>query len=244
MALPPEIQTCLDLIDATKSYAGTYSGNSAVFVLGEAWVAIGEELTSTTLQEILAISAAPRSLLPMIKGKGGQAVGLLAVNALDECFSITALRASIENWVSITAPHVATFKATLSIFEDLEFDGAKIVENAPEISEVLGGVKGRLVKLEGLSDASRTILMCQVDLIEKSLLRFQKHGVSAFRESVFSMYGRVSIELTAAKDEKVKGSLKETADDLLRVAGLVETASAAFQLVAPVALKMIAGPSS
>ncbi|WP_454715279.1 hypothetical protein [Caulobacter segnis] len=244
MALLPEVQTCLSLIDIMEATHARFRGHAALLSLMNAWGQHGGEQSPTSFHEVLAISSAPRTMLPFIKGKGSQAIAETAVSAIEECFSSISLQSNIEDWMSLTGSHRAILRATVSIFEDIDFDPTKVAENAPEISEVLGGVKVRLIALEGLSDASRTILMCQVDLIEKSLLRFQTHGVTAFRESVFSMYGRVSVELTASKDDKVKGSLKETADDLLRVAGLIETASAVFQLVAPAALKLLAGPSS
>lgn len=242
MSLLPEIQTCVSVITTMAESQPRFRGHPALLNLLDAWAQCGGEQTATSFQEILAMSSTPRTLLPFIKGRGAQAIAESAVEAIESCFSSLSLQAGSDDWHSQTATQRAILRATVSIFEDIDFDPTKVAENATEISEVLGGVKGRLAGLEGISDASRTILMCQVDLIERSLLRFQTHGVIAFRESVFTMYGRVSVELEASSDKAVKASLKETADDLLRVAGLIETASSVFQLVAPAALKLLSAP--
>jgi hypothetical protein len=246
MAMLPEIQTLSNLIQGMhESYSRSESvqKSPALNVLLEVWSSNGHQITATTFQEILAISSSPRGFLPFIKGRGAQSIAISAVDAIEACFSSAALRGNLQQWYIANRENVANIKTTISIFDDIDFDYSKVAENSAEINEALGGIRGRLAKLEGLSDASRTVLICQVDLIEKSFTRFQTHGVGAFRESVFSMYGRISVELKAAPDEKVATGLKEAADDLLRVAGLIETASSVLQLIGPAALKLLTGPS-
>lgn len=135
--------------------------------------------------------------------------------------------------------HLAS--ANLEIFHELKLDRDNLSNSLKDIDKSIDDLRDIFAKSD-MSDASKSILSAQMELLKKSIDRFDKGTVGPFRDSAFSVIGRVVIQING--DEKLKSEdARKLVDDVLRLAGLIDAGSKVLTLVAPSIAGLLTGPT-
>ncbi|WP_156449613.1 hypothetical protein [Caulobacter sp. CCH9-E1] len=147
---------------------------------------------------------------------------------------ISGFRAAMSNEI-----HLAT--SNLELFHDLKIDRDNLINSAEEIDRSIDDLMELFAKSE-MSDSSKSVISAQMELLKKSIDRFNKGTVGPFRDSAFSVIGRVVIQIHG--DTKLKSEdARKLVDDVLRLAGLIDAGSKILTLAAPHIAGLLPPPS-
>lgn len=131
----------------------------------------------------------------------------------------------------------------LPLLDDVQFNSSRLVEVRTDINESLLNIISDIAQSDQLSEATKRVVKGQVELIQKTLDRFEFEGVVPFRDSIFCTIGRLTIELRTS-DEKQGAAIRKVVDDLIRVKEMIEVAGGALLLSGPVIAGLLSGPAS
>lgn len=226
----PEIRAITQLITELRGY--TNNAQPAVVIISNLFSSTkGVTPTEGFLELMRTVSHLPTLVADLPQG-GPQRVGEKVVERIGRLFDPALLAVEVRAYVVKNEANFEYIEDSIHIFSDMGFDADAFAAKTADLYDHIEKMKTKFGGVETLSDASKTVLFAQLELLRNSVHRFQTSGVSAFRDSVFSIYGRVVIQLEADKsvsDVDKRGVI----DDFLRFYDLSQAAGSLLKLGAP-----------
>lgn len=222
----PELQWLAAL---TRDLLGSSSGAPAMIVVSTKYAAITETTPAIAFQELYrAILSLPALIAEMPPG-GTRTVASKVVERFQELLDPETLSLDFNAYVKKHRTGLIFIDGAIAVLEDFRYDGSAFLASEVDLYAALAAMKDRFGAAESLSDASKTVLNGQLDLLAACVQRFQTSGVGPFRASVFSVYGRIKFELE--NDSKLRADDKKAIlDDLLRWYDLAEAGGSLLRL--------------
>jgi len=224
LAAAPDKQRALDQLAVASAHAGGPGDTTGAFVT----LMTSLDSLEGMVQERFSESGRREAALHLIQ---------LTRSLLD-------LDDLVHPWEAYRARRYSVMQSARGMFvllSDLKFDGEALLEKSLTLSEEISSLKKKFAGDDELSDAARAVLFCQLDLLHRSVARFQTSGVGPFRDSIFSSVGRIYIEL--AQDSGVSpDKVRSVIDDMLRVVNLAQVGGSILKLSGPVIAGLIEGP--
>jgi len=163
---------------------------------------------------------------------GPQRVGAKVAERVRHLVDPELLVLELRTYMSRVGHHIEFIEDTIYIFDEMTLDTAALSAKTADLYELIDEMKGKFAKVNSLSDASKSVLLSQLELLRSSVSRFQTSGVGPFRESIFSIYGRIVMELKADKGV-TEADKKEIIDDIIRFYDMSQIAGSLLKLGAP-----------
>jgi hypothetical protein len=163
---------------------------------------------------------------------GPQRVGANVAERIKRLVDPETLGMETRAYVKRNLSNFEFIEDTIHIFHDMHFDGEAFIAKTADLYSFIDEMKGKFGLSESLSDASKTVLFAQLDLLRSSVHRFQTSGVGPFRDSVFSIYGRIVLELNADKTV-TETDKRQIIDEFLRFYDLSQAVGSLLKLGAP-----------
>lgn len=186
---------------------------------------------SHRLVELMGVVASLDRLVVEIEGKHARATAERTVSAIRDLFTAQSLSRTVAEWRAVNANQLHLIDATIGLFGDLRTDREAFAGNVKSIEAVLEEVSIKFNQSD-LSDASKSVLMAQIELLRKSIARFEEGAVGPFRDQAYSVVGRVVIQIQ--NDPKVADvDKRKLIDDALRIYDVIDKGSSVLKLAAP-----------
>lgn len=182
-------------------------------------------------------------LPPDLSGAGVRVVAENLCKRLREVLRDEHLVRSFADYKVISKASYEFVIETISIFDEMKFDPVALVGENLHIQEEISKLQGRIYNSAEISDASKTVLAAQLELLRRSLERFSTVGVGPFRETVFSIFGKVVIQLEGDAGSNADAKRK-VIDDFLRVCNLIQIGGGLVKLGGPIVAGLLTGPVS
>ena len=131
----------------------------------------------------------------------------------------------------------------IPLLDDVKFDGEKLIESRGEIISEIDNLLGKILSSNEVSDAIKSISLAQVEMIKRTLVRFEFEGVVPFREAIYCTIGRLTLELKGIPETK-QGGIREIIDDLVRIKDMAEIAAGTLKLAGPFIAGLLAAPAA
>ena len=237
----PEITRLASLLEALRGVRPTPS-SLVLTTLNEQLAVLGFDREIALLELMRTIDGLER-IIPDIHSAAARRLAERLIKRVQRLFSAENLVLETKTFLSQQRQQMEFVLENLELFDELKFDAASLPGAAPGLLAELEALKGRVAKSGELADASRVLVLAQLDLMGRSINRFDRTGVGPFRDSLFSIYGRIVVELQG-EDKNDKEAAREIVDDVLRVINLVQAAGGALALSGPVIAGLLAGPSA
>lgn len=235
----PEIQTIQLFLISLKQSAG--SNQSALTTISDIWASMFQTNRTTGMLEFVRLVQSLPSLVAEIPSKGQRRVAEKLVGRIEKLLDPTALATDMKSYIGRQASNIEFIEESLPLFEDLTYESDSLIAKLPDIYAAIEGMKSKFGQSPDVSDASKIMLIAQLDLLTNSVHRFQNSGIGAFRDSIFTIYGRITIQLES--DENTSAEQKrEIADDILRIYGVVQLGGDLLKLCGPVIAGLLAAP--
>ncbi len=162
------------------------------------------------------------------------------LESLSNAFSTDALTGDWATFKRNYQRDIDISLATITIFHDVKFDAVAFSTKKADVAESIEKLE-EAFHTSGMSHQSLSIVSAQIQLLKNSLTRFETTGVGPFRDSYFSILGRVVIEIH--KDEKIDDQKRaELVKSFLAVAGVISTIGDIASLTGPVISGFLTGP--
>jgi len=214
-------------------------GVPALRVISSAYHSTHESAEDPLRDLMRTLFSLPAMLLEMPQGAFQKTAGK-CLDALSEALSTEAM---IGDWTSFKRSqqrNIDIALATITIFHDVKFDGPSFSAKKLDITESISQLKKAFFN-SGMSHQSISVINAQIQLLENSVSRFETTGVGPFRDSYFSVLGRVVIEIH--KDEAIDDAKRaELVKNFLSVAGAISTVGDIVSLTGPVIAGLLTGP--
>lgn len=183
------------------------------------------------LMDVMRSLNALEQIISELPNAGMRKIAEKTVAGLIVAFSPQNLLRDIAGFRSALSNEIHLAKSNLELFHDLQMDRDKLINSAEEIEKSIEDLIDVFAKSE-MSDSSKSVILAQMELLKKSIDRFNKGTVGPFRDSAFSVIGRVVIQIHG--DTKLKSEdARKLVDDVLRLAGLIDAGSKVLTLAAP-----------
>jgi hypothetical protein len=168
-------------------------------------------------------------LVPEIASPGARKTAERVLLAYSELLDPTQLATPLTHFRSTNSARLQLIEAAISSLEDLRYDATALQARAIDFFEEIERLKAQFATSDDISDASKVILRAQLDLVGKSLTRMSNSGVGAFRDSVFTAFGRIVIELKADSGTNNRG-VAEGIDGFLKLYAIAEAGGTMLKL--------------
>lgn len=193
------------------------------------------------LLEFFQVLASLEGLAGELANPSMRRIALTTVNGLVESFSPSTMTRQVD-WVrQRRAKELHLAQTNLGLFHELTIDRDIFRAQRPEFEAAIDDL-GRKFGASSMSDASKSVLGAQLLLLRNSISRFDGDTVGPFRDSAYTIIGRLVIQIhndqRAATDDK-----KEMIDDVLRVYDVIEKGSKVLTLGAAAAVLLLKGPA-
>jgi hypothetical protein len=238
MLVAPEITALEAFLTALKNEKGTNA--PALAVIGAVFRQTHPEAGDSLHDLMRVLFSLPTLVAEMPKG-GYQTTAKKALEALNKAFSVEAMSLDWANYRAQYYGSIDVALATISNFHDVTFDSAGFIEKSPDLYAAIERLGEQFGKTE-MSDASKSVLEAQLVLLRNSVGRFQATGVGPFRDSAYSILGRVVIQIHSDAKISADDRLK-LVEDFLKVVSVVQTAGDLAKLVGPPIVKLLTGPA-
>lgn len=242
----PEVATLIEIVSRIRmleSANAQVQQRPALGYVASIYAEVADDSVDNLFFGISEIIEALEQILPTISPPTVRQVASGVLSKIRLLFSPRALQLQSGQYWSIVTADITFVEGTIGLFLGTGFDIGPVLDRQVEIASELENLRGHIGKSDEVSDSIKTVLLAQVDLIEKSMARLKSAGVGPFKESVYSLFGRVSIEIANPKTAG-SGDLRKVADDLLRIVGLIEAGGKLLQLSGIDPLKMLGGPGA
>lgn len=169
-----------------------------------------------------------------------QSMGVRTAEAVERLFTSDRLLRNVSDFRSAARSDLDVIEHSLEIFEYARADIDGFRGNIKALYGDLDTLSEHFAK-SNLSDAAKSVLLAQMQLLKKTIDRFEAGSVTPFRDGAFSIIGRVVIEIQ--KDSKANPAEKrQLLDEAMRIYGMLEAAGNVLSLAAPVITGLIEGP--
>jgi hypothetical protein len=236
----PDIQDIADLVRRIKEAPDL--AQPAVAVVAELFRTDKQLAPALCLVELVRLVNALEGVAVDLPEGGTRDVGNHVVDAIKALLDPQTLGEEFRQYRKRHAVDLEFVSRSLPLFRDLSYDGGALAASNSEIYAAIDAMKSKLGSYDGLSDASKTVLSAQLDLLAKSVHRFQTSGVGPFRDAVFSIYGKIRLQLDNDSDTS-KDVKREVADDILRIYGLLQIGGGLLKLGGPVVAGLLGAPN-
>lgn len=190
--------------------------------------------------EFLSLVANLQALAMEIPSRGARRAIDGAVVALLHIFAPDMLVQRTNVWADQTAAQRAVVENALALFDDLQFDRAIALTKAPDLLAEIEKLSASIATNESISDAVKEVLRGQLHLLVKSVDHLRSRGVGPFRASVFTVFGRIYVEMRDAPNKAEAAALRAVLDDLGRAMTVFEAAGTLARLAPPAVALLIA----
>lgn len=171
-----------------------------------------------------------------------QDMGVRTALAVQRLFTSDRLARNVGEFRAVAKSDLDIIEHSLGIFDHARSDVDGFKSNVEKLNVELDKLSVHFNKSD-LSDASKSVLMAQIRLLKNSIERFDAGSVLPFRDSAYSVIGRVVIEIQ--KDTKASPADKrKLIDEAMRLYGILEAAGNILSLVAPVISGYLDAPST
>lgn len=236
----PEIQRLRALIEQLPEKGGDSAASVIIPLYAKISGVEGDYETLALLYRTL--DRLPELITEKYPEKGRRAAAIGVVEQLKENLSPTKLARPYPEFFS---RHGRALRRQLDVFpvlEDIAFDSDALMSQATTIVAELEKMRAKVGSADDLSDASRSFLNAQLALMERAVLRFETTGVGPFRDSVFTAFGKIYVELAVSNPKSP--STKELIDNLLRLYGLFQAGGDLARLTGPIISGLLNGPAT
>lgn len=184
------------------------------------------------LIELMVVVDSLKRLAADLPAGPTQNMGVRTAQAVQRLFTSDRLVRNVGDFRTVAKSDLDIIEHSLEIFEHARSDVDGFKSNVDRLNVELDDLSEHFNKSD-LSDASKSVLMAQIQLLKNSIVRFDAGSVMPFRDSAFSVIGRVVIEIQ--KDPKASPADKrKLIDDAMRLYGILDAAGNVLSLVAPV----------
>lgn len=187
--------------------------------------------------EIMRVVQCLPSISQELSKPGSVKVAEGMASSLCKVLSPDRLHLDTGTFISQNLSDIHFIRNVLPLFDDLKFDRNATLEKSGEILTEINRLKDKIGSSATISDATKTVLNRQLDLLVKCLDRFNSGGVGPFRDSAFTIYGRIRIELEEAEsstDKTVASTARGIIDDVIRIYGVIQVGGAIAHLTGPI----------
>jgi|GEM_PF-2975737 len=129
----------------------------------------------------------------------------------------------------------------ISMLDVVQFNNDGLIERREEIGSSIDELLADVAESSELTEATKRIVVAQIDLIRRTLDRFETSGVVPFRESIYCSIGRLTIELKDL-DENEGGRIRKVIDDIVRIKDMAEIAGGTLRLAGPFIAGYLSAP--
>jgi len=101
-----------------------------------------------------------------------------------------------------------------------------------QIKSAIHDVRQQAIASKEISDHDRSVINACIELVESAFNSMERGQLGEFRQSIYTAAGRISLEVVDDGSDKVRvRAMKEIADNVLRIAGIIEITGAVTGLV-------------
>jgi|SRR5215217_1277974 len=160
---------------------------------------------------------------------------------LSKLFAGDNLGDKYNNFQATQSHNIQAILDMIPMLDGVKFDNDGLVERKSEISSSLDDILSDVSGSAELTDATRRVVVAQIDLIKRTLTNFELSGVVPFRESIYCSIGRLTLELKDL-DAPEAGKVRSVIDDIIRIKDLAEIAGGTLRLAGPFIAGYLAAP--
>lgn len=238
----PELARIESLLNTIIGSAGATAPALEVF-LGRCHAEFDNRSTSTSYNSLQAsISGISDIVREKFQEPGRRQVALNLIRILEEIFGVEAFQGTWADYQKRVRRDASSALNMMPLLQDLSFDSDRLLADRLSIIQQIEKLKSKIGIEENISDPAKTVLLAQLRLLEQSLEKFETTGVGPFRQSIFTVFGRVVLELEREENLSTAGK-RELVDDVLRVYGLMQAGGDLLKLGGPVISGLLAAPT-
>jgi hypothetical protein len=213
----------------------------AILEISQAYAGVAQTSEEASFRELIRVVDSLPNLLGELPTDPSRKVATSVIERLNRLLDPKALGHEFGTWRNYHRANIDYIQSSIVIFHDLKFDSEIFLSKTPNLYEEIDKLRAKFASSDDISEPSKIVLRAQLDLLKKGVNRFQTSGVGAFRDSIFSIYGRITIQLEA--DKSISPAKKrEIADDILRVWDIAQMGGDLLKLAGPAIAGYLAAP--
>lgn len=230
----PEVEAVETFIKAIRAYPDP--NHRMMTAIEATW----PSTTPNKLMEMMKVFSALEGFVAELPHSSVRRTAQRTIEGLTRSFTASSLAQTVDNFRNACDNELHLAENTLELLHDLTIDRDEFEKNIPDFESAIDSLCGQF-GASSLSDASKSILTAQMQLLKNSVKRFSEGGVGPFRDSAFSIIGRVVIQIR--NDPTLPSSEKrQMVDDALRLYDVVEKGGKVLSLAAPLVVALLTGP--
>lgn len=232
----PEISALAILLDGIRTW--TEANQSTLNAIEYFW----PSSSNNKLIEFMTVLGSLERLVLELDSTPARRTAQKTVDTIVRVFTASNLTGTVNDFRKQHRTELHFIENTLDLLQDLSVDKEKFSSSIANIEEEIDQISAKFLK-SSLSDASKSVLMAQLQLLKNSAKRFDGGQVGPFRDSAFSTIGRVVIQIR--KDSNIPDADKrEMIDDALRLYDVIEKGGNLLSLAAPFIAGYLMAPGS
>ena len=239
--LPVEIRAFTSLMEVVASPTGEDA--PAIRMLCQKLSAI-VPLQQATAPRVLFehVSAIDRLIDEHMTTPGSRRAGQRLKDRIARLFEANELAKRYVQYQTDQRENVLAILDLIPLLDDVKFDGGKLLEARSGIVSALDDLLSEVGGSRDVSDPSKKLVLAQVEMIKRTLERFETDGVVPFRDSIYCTIGRLTLELRDVRDNE-KDGIRKIIDDLVRVKEMAEIAAGTLKLAGPFIAGYLSAPT-
>jgi len=172
---------------------------------------------------------------------GGKRSGERLRARLAKLFDGNILGDPFGNFHATQSHNIQAILDLIPMLDDIQFDNDGLISKRPEIAASIEALLSDVAGSSELAEATKRVVVAQIDLIRRTLDRFEISGVVPFRESIYCSIGRLTLELKDLNEAEA-GKVRKVIDDIVRIKDLAELAGGTLRLAGPFIAGYLAAP--
>ncbi|MEM7493035.1 MAG: hypothetical protein AAF296_06600 [Pseudomonadota bacterium] len=226
-----EFRKLIDLLEAIKSETPSANNTNVISWLTSLTKHWGDDSSENFLRRLYAIISGLESdvALRVLPGPDRDALDE-DLETISSMFKVRHLNSTAMTWRSNYIRDLKYLNRTLINLAPL-YDVSQNIDLA-DVAEAMNKIQTTVSNAENLTDVDRSVIAGAIELLERSVTSLERGEIQHFRESVYTAAGRLSLSIVDAGEDKQRlRSIKGIADDVLRLAGLIELLDGAGKLI-------------